>query len=132
MRKLAISFKWCSVKKFFTEKTFSKGQIVLFSLLILYGITLFVVPYQFSLFVLGTTLGWILGINGNKRIREYLYEVGSVIYDPELGEKKKLREITAAYHKLSYLFGVFWDTQDPKVIEWKNNNKICEEEKNNG
>jgi len=131
MRKLAISFKWCSVKKFFSEKAFSKGQMVVFSLLILWGIILNPVLIQFAFFVGGITLGWIFGIMGTKKIREYLYEVGSVIYDPELAEKKKLQEITAAYHKLSYLFGVFWDTQDPKVIEWQNNH-ICEEEKNNG
>jgi len=132
MRKLAIRLRWCNVKKFFSEKTFSKGQMVLFSLLILYGISVFVMPLQFSLFVLGTTVGWILGISGNKRIREYIYEVGSVIYDPELGEKRKMQEFTAAYHKLSYLFGVFWDTQDPKVVEWKNNHKISKEEKDDG
>jgi len=131
MRKLAIRFRWCNVKKFFSEKAFSKGQMVVFSLLILWGMFVYSGDLiRFTFYVMGITIGWIFGIMGTRRIKEYLYEVGSVIYDPNLGEKKKLREITAAYHKLSYLFGIFWDTQDPALNNWKN--KISIETKEDG
>jgi len=123
MRKLAISFKWCSIKKFFSEKAFSKGQMILFAIILLYGITIFPIP-KFVYFVIGTTLGWVFGVMGIRKVKEYLQEVGMIIYDPDIGEKRKLREITAAYHRLSYLFGVFWETQDPALNNWKNKKNI--------
>lgn len=91
---------WCKFKKFFSEKTFSNGDLIVFFAFLLFWLftttkmfnswTDFV---QFVYFGSGILIGWITGRIGMRKIKDLLESAEKMIDRPDI-------KLDVKYHSL--------------------------------
>ena len=89
----------CRLHKLFTIKSFSKGDVIILSLIFIYGAILYTPVERFIFFVISTTIGWISGRMGIKKIRERLEKAEKVIENPHISISKKYVAAVEAVHQ---------------------------------
>ena len=88
----------CKLHKFFTVKNFSKGDIIVLSMIVISGAILYTPLWKFIFFVLITDASWISGRIGYKKIREKLEKAERIIENPNIPISKKYVEAVSAVH----------------------------------
>ncbi len=102
--KIKIDLKILSLKilyklrKLFSEKVFSKGQMILFSGILLYGTMMYSNPIQFISFLVMTLIAWLSGHIGLKHVKEVLEKAERTINNPLIPIDKKYVEAVGAVH----------------------------------
>lgn len=79
----------CKVHKFFNIKLFSKGDIILLSLIFLFGAILYTPIEKFVFFVITTNLSWLSGKAGIRKIQKRMEKTEQVIENPYIPISKK-------------------------------------------
>lgn len=102
---LDIIEKWrktklrCRLNKLFMIKDFSKGDVILLSLVFIYGAILYTPVDRFVFFVITTNISWLSGKAGIKKIRERMEKTEQVIENPYISISKKFSVAVEAIHK---------------------------------
>ena len=92
------------LKRLFSEKSFSKGQMLVFCGIIIYGTFLYTEVDAFLFFVGGTLAGWFTGYMGLKRVREILERAEAYINNPENPiDKKYVKAVQSVHASCAYL-----------------------------
>lgn len=89
----------CKLNKLFTIKDFSKGDVILLSLVFIYGAILYTPVDRFVFFVITTNISWLSGKAGIKRIRERMEKTEQIIENPYIPISKKFTVAVEAIHK---------------------------------
>ena len=96
----------CKLKKFFSVKSFSKGQMLFFCFTILVG-SFLMDNLRFIIFVGFTVSTWFMGYAGLRHVRNVLEKAERVINNPTVPIDKKYVEAVGAVHiSCSYLGSV--------------------------
>jgi len=96
--KIFLSKILCRTRKLFAEKAFSKGQMILFCGIILYGTFMYQELFQFMGFLVVTLIAWLSGHIGLKHVKEVLEKAERVINNPTIAIDKKYVEAVGAVH----------------------------------
>ena len=104
----------CKLHKFFTVKNFSKGDIVVLSIIIISGAILYTPLWKFIFFVLVTNASWISGRIGYKKLREKLERAEQIIENPNIPISKKYAEAVDAVHSTCDQLGRVMDRYNLK------------------
>lgn len=97
LKKLSLKLL-CKMKKLFSEKAFSKGQMIIFCGIIIWGSIMYQDFLRFITFVIGTMAGWFTGYMGFKRVRDVLEKAEQAINNPLVPIDKKYVEAVGAVH----------------------------------
>jgi hypothetical protein len=94
----------CKLHKLFTIKTFSKGDVIILSLIFVYGAILYTPIERFIFFVITTNLGWLSGKAGMKKVRARLEATEKIIENPYIPiSKKYVASVEAIRRECDYL-----------------------------
>ncbi len=96
--KLFFSKVLCRTRKLFSEKAFSKGQMILFCAIIIYGTFLYQDIIKFVSFLVVTLIGWLSGHIGLKHVKAVLEKAEMAINNPLVPITKKYTEAVQAVH----------------------------------
>jgi len=88
----------CRTRKLFAEKAYSRGQMILFCGIILYGTFMYQELFQFMGFLVVTLIAWLSGHIGLKHVKEVLEKAERVINNPTIAIDKKYVEAVGAVH----------------------------------
>lgn len=88
----------CRLRKFFSVKTFSKGQMLIFCFIIVWGSFLYKDFFHFIWFLGGTLIGWFTGYMGLKHVQRVLERAERIIDNPLIPIDKKYVEAVGAVH----------------------------------
>lgn len=92
------------LKKLFSEKVFSKGQMILFCGIILYGTFIYQNIFQFMSFLVVTLIGWLSGHIGLKHVKAVLEKAEMTINNPNIPiDKKYVTAVGAVHTSCDYL-----------------------------
>ena len=95
----------CKLNKLFTIKTFSKGDVILLSLIFIYGVIVYSTTIQFIFFVITTNLSWLSGKAGLKKMRERLERAEQIVENPFIPISKKYAVSVEAIHRECDILG---------------------------
>lgn len=87
------------LRKLFSDKVFSKGQMLIFCIIIIYGTFLYQDVIRFFVFIIATLLGWFSGRVGMKQVKAVLEKAERAINSPNVHISKKYTEAVKAVHK---------------------------------
>ena len=96
--KTFLSKVLCRIQKLFAEKAYSRGQMILFCGIILYGTFMYQELFQFMGFLVVTLIAWLSGHIGLKHVKEVLEKAERVINNPTIAIDKKYVEAVGAVH----------------------------------
>ena len=97
MKKLSLKLLY-RLRRLFSEKVFSKGQMLLFCGIILYGTFMYQNLLQFLSFLVMTLIAWLSGHIGLRHVKEVLDKAERVINNPNIPIDKKYVEAVGAVH----------------------------------
>ncbi|KKL05111.1 hypothetical protein LCGC14_2609280, partial [marine sediment metagenome] len=97
LKKLSLKLLY-RLRRLFSEKAFSKGQMILFCGIILYGTFIYKDIFQFMSFLVVTLIGWLSGHIGLKHVKAVLEKAERVINNPHIPIDKKYVEAVGAVH----------------------------------
>ena len=86
------------LRKLFSEKVFSKGQMLLFASILLYGRFMYPEILQYISFIVMTLIAWLSGHIGLKHVKAVLEKAERVINNPSIPIDKKYVEAVGAVH----------------------------------
>lgn len=86
------------LRKLFSEKVFSKGQMLLFASILLYGRFMYPEILQYISFIVMTLIAWLSGHIGLKHVKKVLEKAERVIENPIIPINEKYREAVNAVH----------------------------------
>lgn len=95
----------CKLHKHFTIKTFSKGDVILLSLIFIYGAIVYTTLLQFVFFVITTNITWLSGKAGLKRMRERMEKTERIIENPYIPISKKYAISVETIHRECDILG---------------------------
>lgn len=104
----------CKAKKFFSIRVFSKGQMLIFCIIIIYGTFLYQTILQFAVFIIGTLIGWFTGYMGIKHVKKILEKAERAIENPFIPIDKKYVEAVDAVHTSCDYLGIVMDRYNLK------------------
>ena len=138
MGKIAIKMSWCSIKKFFNTKTFSKLDMLIFLGFILFwafmNTDLFKAWHDFFQLVYfsgGLAIGWVSGHLSLRKIRSTLEKAEIIIRNPRNSMDKKYNAAVDAIDEGCFFLGVVFEKYNRKqgtAPGWKEELEVQEEE----
>lgn len=112
---------WCNFKKFFSEKTFSNGDLVIFFAFILFWLFTSTEMFkalndfiQFAYFGGGMLVGWITGRIGMRRIKELLEAAERMIDRPDIKLDEKYHTLVAIIRRACGMLGRVFELYNEK------------------
>ena len=88
----------CKLHKLFTIRAFSKGDMIILSLIFICGAILYTPIERFIFFVITTNITWLSGRAGMKKVRERLEKAERIIENPYIPITKKYIKAVEAVH----------------------------------
>lgn len=89
----------CKLHKLFTIRAFSKGDMIILSLIFICGAILYTPIERFIFFVITTNFTWLSGRAGMKKVRARLEKAERIIENPHIPISKKYIESVKAVHE---------------------------------
>lgn len=96
--KLFLSKVLCRTRKLFSEKAFSKGQMILFCGIIVFGSFIYQDLFRYIVFLVVTLIGWLSGHIGLKHVKAVLEKAERAINNPLVPITKQYTEAVQAIH----------------------------------
>ncbi len=119
--KIAIGMKWCNIKKFFTSKTFSKLDMLIFLGWVLFWAYMntdlfraWADFFQLVYFSGGLAIGWTTGYISIRKVKNTLERAKRIIDNPRSVMDKKYSAAVDAVEESCFFLGVVFEKYNRK------------------